>query len=79
MEATINFVLCTRVWKLSTAVQCCQNVEQCLQVNDNVFVAKGYGHIWASSGHRLKWAFCGYLNDVEARAYVRTASYAPGM
>ena len=46
-------------------------------MNDNVFVAKGYGHIWASSGHRLKRAFCGCLNDVEAHAYVRTASYAP--
>ena len=46
-------------------------------MNDDAFVAKGYEHIWASSGHRLKWAFCGCLNDVEARAYVRTASYAP--
>ena len=46
-------------------------------MNDDVFVAKGYGHIWASSGYRLKWEFCGCLNDVEARAYVRTASYAP--
>ena len=46
-------------------------------MNDDVFVAKGYEHIWASSGHRLKWAFSGSLNDVEARAYVRTASYAP--
>ena len=47
-------------------------------MNDDVFVAKGYEHIWASSGHRLKWPFCGFLIDVEARAYVRTASYAPG-
>ena len=73
-------VLCTRVGKLgtaATAVQCCQNVEKLLQVNDDVFVAKGYEHIWASSGHRLKWAFRGCLNYVEARAYVRTASYAP--
>ena len=37
-----------------------------------VFVAKGYEHIWASSGHHLKWAFCGCLNDLEAHAYVRT-------
>ena len=62
-------VLCTRVWKLSTAVQCCQNVDKLLQVYDDVFVAKGYEHIWASSGYRLKWAFSGSLNDVEARAY----------
>ena len=60
--------------RLST---CCRNVDKLLQVNDDVFVAKGYGHIWASSGYRLKWTFCGCLNDVEARAYVRTASYAP--
>ena len=46
-------------------------------LNDDVFVTKGYEHIWASSGHRLNWAFCGCLIDVEARAYVRTASYAP--
>ena len=46
-------------------------------MNDDIFVAKGYEHIWASSGHRLKWAFRGCLIDVEARAYVRTASYAP--
>ena len=46
-------------------------------MNDDVFVAKGYEHIWASSGHRLKWIFCGCIIDVEARAYVRTASYAP--
>ena len=71
------FVLCTRVWKLSIAVQCCQNVDNILPVNDVVFVAKGYEHIWASSSHRLKWTFCGCLNDVEARAYMRTASYAP--
>ena len=58
-------------------VQCCQNVDELLQVNDDVFVAKGYEHIWASSGQRLKWAFCGCLIDVEASAYVRTASYAP--
>ena len=44
---------------------------------DDIFVAKGFENIWASSDHRLKWAFCGYLVDVEARAYVRTASYAP--
>ena len=62
-------VLYTWVWKLSTAVQCCQNVDKLLQVYDDVFVAKGYEHIWASSGYRLKWAFCGSLNDVEARAY----------
>ena len=70
-------VLCTGVWKLSTAVQCCQNYNKLLQVNDDVFVAKGYEHIWASSGHRLKWAFCGCRTDVEAHAYVRTASYVP--
>ena len=70
-------VLCTGVWKLSTAVQCCQHVDKLLQVNDDVFVAKGYEHMWASSGHRLKWAFCGCRTDVEVRAYVRTASYAP--
>ena len=46
-------------------------------MNDGVFVAKGYEHIWASSGPRLKWAFCGCRTDVEARAYVRTAIYAP--
>ena len=46
-------------------------------MNDDAFVAKGYEHIQASSGQRLKWAFRGCLNDVEARAYVRTASYAP--
>ena len=45
--------------------------------HDDVFVAKGFEHIWASSDHRLKWAFYGWLIDVEARAYVRTASYAP--
>ena len=44
-------------------------------MNDDVFVAKGYEHIWASSGHGLKWAFCGCLNDVEARAYMHMASY----
>ena len=71
------FVLYIRVWKLSTAVQCYQNFDKLLQVNGDVFVAKGYEHIWDSSGHRLKLAFCGCLNDVEARAYVRTASYAP--
>ena len=59
-------------------MQVCQNVDNLFQVNDDVFVAKGYEHIWASSGHRLKWVFCGCLIDVEARAYVRTASYAPG-
>ena len=68
------FVLCTGVWKLDTAVQCCQNVDKLLQVNDDAFDAKGSEHIWASSGHRLKWAFCGCLNDVEARVYVRAAS-----
>ena len=36
-------------------------------------------NIWVSSGHYLKWAFLGCLIDVEARAYVRTASYAPAM
>ena len=71
------FVLCTGVWKLDTAVQCCQNFDKSLQVNDDAFVAKGYEHIQASSGHRFKWAFCGCLNDVEACVYVRTASYAP--
>ena len=70
-------VLCTGVWKLDTAVQCCQNVEKLLQVNHDVFVAKGYEHIWASSGYCLKWAFFGCRTDVEARAYVRAASYAP--
>ena len=68
------FVLCTRVWKLSTAVQCCQNIDKLLQVNNDVFVAKGYEHIWASSGHRLKLAFCGCRTDVEARVYVRTVA-----
>ena len=34
--------------------------------------------MWASSDHRLKWVFCGCHIDVETRAYVRTASYAPG-
>ena len=62
-------VLCTGVWKMSTAVQCCQNVDKLLQVNDDVFVAKGYEHIWASSGHSLKSAFCGCRTDVEAHAY----------
>ena len=52
------FVLCTGVWKLDAAVQCCQNVDKLLQVNDEAFIAKGYEHIWASSGHHLKWAFC---------------------
>ena len=47
-------------------------------MNGDVFVAKGYEHIWASSGHCLKWAFCGCVIDVESRAYGRTASYAPG-
>ena len=47
-------------------------------MNDGVFVAKGYEHIYASSGYRLNLAFCGCLNDVEARAYVRRASYASG-
>ena len=46
-------------------------------MNDDVFVAKGYEHIYASSGYRLNLAFCGCLYDVEARAYVLTASYAP--
>ena len=45
-------------------------------MNNDVFVAKGYEHIWVSSGHRLKCAFCGCLIDVEACAYVRSASYA---
>ena len=45
-------------------------------MNDDVFVAKGYEHIWASSGHRLKWAFGGCRTDVELRVYVRMASYA---
>ena len=71
------FVLCTQVWKLSIAVQCFQNVDKLLQVNDDVFVAKGYEHIWASSGHRLKLAFCGCHTDLEARADVPTASQAP--
>ena len=53
---------------VATVVQCCQNVDKLLQVNDDVFIAKGYEHIWASSGYRLKWAFCGCLIDVEARA-----------
>ena len=48
-------------------------------MNDDVFVAKGNEHIWASSGHRLKWALCRCLIDVEARAYMRTASYAPAI
>ena len=51
------FVLCTGVWKLDTAVQCCQHVDKLLQVNDDAIVAKGYEHIWASYGYRLKWAF----------------------
>ena len=46
-------------------------------MNDDIFVAKGYEHIWASSGHRLKGVVCGCHIDVEARAYVRTACYAP--
>ena len=68
------FVLCTRVWKLSIAVQCFQNIDKLLQVNDDVFVAKGYEHIWASSGHCWKWAFCGCRTDLEACANVPTAS-----
>ena len=47
-DVSINFVLCTGVWKLNTAVLCCQNGDKLLQVNDDVFVAKGYEHIWAS-------------------------------
>ena len=54
------------------AVQCCQHFYKLLHVNGDVFDAKGYGHIWASSGYRLKWEFCGCLNDVDARAYVRS-------
>ena len=42
-------------------------------MNDDVYVAKGYEH-----GHRLNWVFRGFLTDVEASAYVRTTSYAPG-
>ena len=32
--------LCTGVWKLSKTVQCCQNVDKLLQVNDDVSLPK---------------------------------------
>ena len=48
------FVLCLRIWRRNTAVQCCQNVDKLLQMNNDVFVVKGYEHILASSSHRLK-------------------------
>jgi len=47
-------------------------------VNGDVFVAQGCEHIWASSGYSLKWAFCRWFIDVEARVYVHMVSYAPG-
>ena len=62
---------------IGNLIQCCQNVDKWLQLNYDIFVAKGYEHSWASSGHRLKWAFCGCHIDAEPRPYVRTASYAP--
>ena len=36
-------------------------VDKLFQVNDNVFVAKGYEHIWTFSSHRLKWVFVVFL------------------
>ena len=41
------------------------------EVNDDVFVDKGWEQFWASSIHLSKWAFCGCLILIYVRACVR--------